>query len=53
MLAEQAGGPETGVLDITSQPDGAMVLINGTMSGKTPFLVKARKGRRLFHCGLC
>jgi TolA-binding protein len=43
MLAEQTSG-ETGVLDITSQPDGAMVLINGTMTGKTPFLVKARRG---------
>jgi outer membrane protein assembly factor BamD (BamD/ComL family) len=43
MLAEQ-GGAETGVLDVTSQPDGAMVLINGTMTGKTPFLAKARRG---------
>jgi TolA-binding protein len=43
MLAEQ-GGDETGVLDITSQPDGAMVLINGTMTGKTPFHAKVRRG---------
>jgi tetratricopeptide (TPR) repeat protein len=43
MLAEQSGA-ETGVLDITSQPDGAMVLINGTMTGKTPFHAKVRRG---------
>jgi tetratricopeptide (TPR) repeat protein len=43
MLAEQ-GSAETGVLDISSQPDGAMVLINGTMSGKTPFHAKMPRG---------
>jgi tetratricopeptide (TPR) repeat protein len=41
---ENAGGGDAAVVDITSSPDGAKVMINNNMAGITPLLVREMPG---------